>query len=80
MKLYRNWHKDFPYDGLCEAMMINRLLDGFTIFEPTISNKVSLEKEGKSSLYWGSDDKSHKRYEFTTLRQNIVLLMAAMYE
>lgn len=44
----------------------------FIIMKPTGKDKC------ENSMYWGSESKSGDHYQFTPLRQNIVLLMCAM--
>lgn len=70
--------------GLCaaaEAGFIDKQL--LRIMQPTDLDENELIAEGYSNGWWGSgmllmDGHDEKRYSFTTLRQTIVLFMAAM--
>lgn len=75
--------KTIPFAGLC-GCSTNRLLDrGLLDFmSPTSIDRVQLENEGLSRAFWGSglNNSSGNRliFEFTELRQTIVLFMAAI--
>lgn len=71
--------KPFNPSGLCISNSIGGRRQ-LKWFEPTFEQKEKLVKEEKSSSYWGSDHRYPKYKEFTTLRQNIVLFIAAMRE
>ena len=77
LDLYKRWVEDgyMLCPGLCTAF------GGDTIFGvmcPTSADILELKYEGCTTMYWGSDDWSNKIYEFTELRQTIVLFMAAL--
>jgi hypothetical protein len=50
----------------------------FELMIPTDSDRAMLRLEGKSTFTWAGESNVDLFYEFTPLRQNIVLLMAAM--
>lgn len=62
-----------PKDGLC-----NNNLDDIQIFKPTNSDLEELMNEGLPVIYWGAGENPYSLFKYTPLRQNIVLLMAAM--
>ena len=73
-----------PKDGLCNCAhsgyIDKNLLD---LFEPIQRDSNLLDKRGQTTIYWGSgllQDSvlSDKYFGFTSLRQTIVLFMAAM--
>lgn len=82
LKYYREWMKAgrMPYEGLCSTLF-DDLSKGFsefyTIF-PTSKDLSRLKKKGLSWIYWGSDSGDWQEFVFTPLRQNLVLLMAAL--
>lgn len=69
--------KDF---GLCSSLGGDLL----ELFKPTEEDEDELANEGLSILYWASGVSSNYKYdnkrwfEFTPLRQTIVLFMAAL--
>ena len=68
-----------PDVGLCSAAKYNTLDENiFSLVKPTVYDLHMLEKEGKNATWWGSDKGAADYYSFTTLRQTIVLLMAAI--
>lgn len=50
----------------------------FKLIKPTGRDKRNLRKYGFTDEYWGSDSVGCMFGEFTPLRQNLVLLMAAL--
>lgn len=50
----------------------------YELFRPTTADKEQLRLEAKTSHAWGSDSIEIRSYEFTELRQNIVLFCAAI--
>lgn len=75
-------------DGLCRVIFdirdvcgfyeYNRLCDLHVLIEPTYPDLHELDNKGHHISYWGSDSSESKIYEFTPLRQNLLLLIAAM--
>lgn len=61
--------------GLCDAFKFD---ENFLLMEPTSYDLHQIELEGLNTFAWASDDSDYLWYKFTPLRQNIVLLMAAM--
>lgn len=61
--------------GLCDAFRDDEL---FELINPTDQDVYELEKEGLNTFCWASGSSDCCFHEFTPLRQNIVLLMAAM--
>lgn len=80
--LHKKWVKDLelPDYGLCHVFsnLPRKYEDRFLEFSPIFTERVQLRKEGKSELYWASDNKNYLCYEYTPLRQTIVLLICAM--
>lgn len=73
LPLYEKWIKTgrLPNNGLCAIFPQDELFD---LIDP---------EEGAHETYWGYEGSMKVPdltmwYEFTTLRQNVVLLMAAM--
>jgi len=68
-----------PSWGLCSCSLYgyldDRLLDLFT---PSSDDLGQLIKEGSATCYWGSGTNTDMLCKFTTLRQTIVLFMAAI--
>lgn len=69
-----------PFEGLCNCFRNDPLLDLLT---PSIQEQIQLSEDGYSPTYWGSelkriDHQFEKRYQFTPLRQTIVLFMYEM--
>lgn len=72
-----------PDEGLCNCENFINVSEFKEIFEPEELEKSELRRSGLSSLYWGSglpvfDDTFSKKRTFSELRQNMVLLLAAM--
>lgn len=73
-----------PHKGLCTCVDKGLISPGLFIrFIPNSEELWSLSMNGLSLGWWASDveflgDTFTKEYGFTELRQNIVLLMAAM--
>lgn len=69
------------YNGMCDLFRGDKL---FELLTPTYRDKHELMEEGQCDVWWGSEmDRIKSCSEegwssFTPLRQNIVLLMAAM--
>jgi hypothetical protein len=73
--------------GLCDFYEKNWVTEAerefFMMVKPTEIDRDNLVKEGVSTYTWGSgvpstEERKYVFHEFTPLRQNIVLLMAAM--
>lgn len=73
-----------PHKGLCNCALTGLISPGLLIhFIPDSEELFSLGMNGLSQGWWASDveflgDTFTKEYGFSELRQNIVLLMAAM--
>jgi hypothetical protein len=67
-----------PEDGLCICFRANESLK---MFEPTVEDRLAYPINrlflGDDMGYWGSGDSDPKLFEFTPLRQTIVLFLAA---
>lgn len=61
--------------GLCDIFGSKRL---FNLMRPSEEDKQQLCYEGKDYYFWASGSNYGCAYKYTTLRQTIVLLMAAM--
>lgn len=61
--------------GLCDEFYHDDL---FKIIMPTLEDRIELDSNGLNTFCWGSNSKDYKFRKFTTLRQTIVLFMAAM--
>lgn len=78
LELYEKWAADdflMPVTGLCFAFGGDRL---FERMEPTGKDYDDIDLERDHCGYWGSGESGSLRWQFTPLRQNIVLFMAAM--
>lgn len=65
--------------GLCSMARRDQISkELLTLFIPTEEDKKELREEGYSAVYWGGGDDGSLPYIFTTLRQTIVLFMAAI--
>ena len=82
LPLYFKWMRSgrLNDEGLC----CNELGDNLKLFEPTEVDTARLIRAGHCHIFWGSgggcnDPYIHgEEYDFTTLRQTIVLFLAAM--
>lgn len=83
MKYFLSHHKKWLKsgrvpNGLC-CTIGHKIL--FKIMCPTVLDDIQITMDGESMSYWGSGLKRYdinKCFEYTTLRQNIVLFCAAM--
>lgn len=84
LKLYKKWMKDqrLPHGrGLCYELANlydkhgEALLD---LLSPTSDDDDSLRDNWLETRHWGSDAPDKQLGVFTPLRQNLVLLMAAL--
>lgn len=89
LPLYHKWLKqglidpiyDDVYNGMCHIFEEDKL---FALVRPTPSDLNDLESEDLCTAYWGSlcpkrqFDNTVVCGGFTSMRQNLVLLMAAM--
>jgi hypothetical protein len=68
-----------PKSGLCSCKSLFKH-KGFHLIEPWWEERVDLYDEGFHTGYWASCISQDEDYEFafTPVRQNIVLLLAAM--
>lgn len=64
-------NKRMPYWGLCSSHSAG-IIDSIYLFKPISTDKVL------NVCYWASGTTNSRHFEFTTLRQTIVLFMAAM--
>lgn len=80
LKDYQNWMIDgsMPHNGLCNCYGDDEHDELMDLISPSVQDKSKLLREDKDALFWGSDSLSENRYVFTPLRQNLVLLMAAL--
>ena len=80
--LHKRWAKKgrLPDYGLCHTFynIPKEYAPLFDLFRPTGEERMALELEGKTSLYWasGSEERLYKKY--VPMRQTIVLLICAM--
>lgn len=79
---YNDWIKNrvMPYSGMCDSLP-KYLRDSkeFKIISPTIEEALNHCKEGGLVLHWGVMDLENENlFEFTPLRQTIILLCACM--
>ena len=65
-----------PGSGLCHTDVAST--DLFQLIKPTDEDIDKLYGEGKPVVWWGMGDFEHSTYEFSPLRQNLILLMAAL--
>lgn len=80
LPIYYKWMKRQRMEecsGLCDLFDYGDY-DEFDLLKPTDSDIDRLIADGYSSFCWGSGQKQDMFFVFTPLRQNIVLLMAAM--
>lgn len=67
---------DVVYDMYVEGNnTANEIID---LFEPTLHDEDVLDREEKSSRYWGSDSYSEERSIATDLRKTIIAFCAAI--
>jgi hypothetical protein len=80
LDLYMKWMREgeMPTWGLCGSLGFTGLYGDLDIFEPTKEDYDRIGEEDKNIIFWGSDSPDIEKHIFTPLRQNIVLLMAAM--
>ncbi len=73
-------NNEMPHTGLCSCGD-NRFIDSEMLhqyFTPNDEENELLNQQNVSRMYWGSDSENFKLSMFTTLRQTIVLFMAAI--
>lgn len=70
--------KLMPSWGLCNVFFATEHWQILETIRPTIEDLKRLKKHGHNTNYWGSGSAETKMGEFTPLRQNLVLLMAAL--
>ncbi len=85
IELHNEWIESgrMPNSGLCICLSGKMKTQLFDLFKPTEEELLHLVWDGFSSGYWASgvplDADSDTRYNvYTELRQNIMLLLAAM--
>jgi hypothetical protein len=88
LDIYKKWAKKGKMteidgqtvSGLCDLFDTDKrnYSELFDLMKPTESDFFQLQLESKNIYCWASDSNEYKWFEFTPLRQNIVLLMAAM--
>lgn len=82
LPLYYKWMRtgEISGDGLCDC----ELGELFNLLRPTDHDMAIIRRKGLCDTFWASDlpccgpFKFSEESDFTPLRQNIVLLMAAM--
>lgn len=68
-----------PVAGLCHLFEIKpRSYPEFRLISPNGKERDDIAADGKNRTWWGSDSYYAEVEKFTTLRQTIVLLMAAL--
>ena len=87
LKFYKDYIETgkMPVEGLCKAAVYD-LIDGEILikyFRPSSEELHEMNKRGEEAAYWASNTKKNvkdneKIFKFNTLRQNIVLFMAAI--
>ena len=81
LKYYKEWMKDekLPSFSLCfslpEKLRMNKY---FNLIKPTNDDLINLSDENKNLVYWGSDSYHVKMFQFTELRQTLLLIAAAL--
>jgi len=76
LKYYKDWaSKGRVPDGLCLIFEDDKR---FKLIEPNFDELHTLRVSNSPAMYWGRESFTQGIYDFTPLRQNIVLLMAAM--
>lgn len=70
-----DWSMCSNTSGLCDAFYRDEV---FQLMIPTDEDKLQLAKEGLNLSCWASGSPDYLYHKFTPLRQNIVLLMAAI--
>lgn len=78
---YYEWMKTMDIDGsgLCCCFTKKRHQRFINAITPTLEDIYDLSNEGLSTICWGIGEKyEYGRPTFTPLRQNLVLLMAAL--
>lgn len=89
LDLYNEWMKTsrISHEGLCNSLPAKlRMMKGWKLILPSDEERFQLKEEGKSQLFWGYEEcwmsinftRDKKYYEFTPLRQTIILLCAAL--
>lgn len=85
LKLYKEWMEagKMPEPGLCAKFSdvfgwTLKKYPHFDLIKPDDREKIRLDINGLAPSYWGSDSSQELKYIFTPLRQNLVLLMAAL--
>lgn len=77
LPLYEKWMKTGSLpgkSGLCKEFDNDDL---FTLFKPTSSDYIRIQKNREPYAWWANDDFGQIG-QFTDTRKNIVLLMAAL--
>lgn len=81
LKLYREWvkPKGFLQTGsICMEFNYRYHYPEYSLIEPTSADIKKIKRAGHDAAYWGSGNYSIRWGIFTPLRQNLVLLMAAL--
>ena len=80
--------KQIPDGGLCVTLFSGEYYKTLKSFFPNTQELAELKDNGMAEVYWGSETKDAKvgteeyfkeRYEYTTIRQTIVLFICAMH-
>ena len=85
LKMYYNWATAgrLPSNGLCNCFIKSVEEQRFELVSPDNQELTQMNKKNIDTVYWASEAKrGHVKYDdfyaFTPLRQNLVLLMAAL--
>lgn len=81
LKYYEKWMKDekLPNFSLCCSLPYKLVInEPFKLIKPTNDDLIRLCSENKSFAYWGSDHSYNKMFQFTELRQTLLLIAAAL--
>lgn len=75
---YKRWiQRGMQTKGLCGFLKDE---EEFKLIKPTRSDLLDLQNQGLNYTYWGSNSDWSCSYDFTELRQNLVLLLINIKE
>ena len=88
--LHLEWmlKKQIPDGGLCVTLFGGEYYETLKSFFPNTQELAELKYNGMEEVYWGSETKDAKvgteeyfkaRYEYTTIRQTIVIFICAIH-
>lgn len=85
LSLYYRWmeNEQMGDDCLCNFFLDNTSKPRseyreFELINPTEDDLSDIQRKRLNNVYWGSGEGEALRWQFTPLRQNLVLLMAAL--